>query len=63
MYTYAYTCICIHLGLRFTEGGFNYQKARKIVYQQLEVHSEPKKYLNKICDVLSKQDDQRLRHC
>ena len=37
---------------------------RKVVhelYSQLQAHSEPKQYLIKICDVLLKQDDQRLK--
>ena len=42
----------------------NYSKARKVVhelYSQLQAHSEPKQYLGKICHVLLKQDDQRLK--
>ena len=45
------------------EGVSSYRKARKIVYElfnQLEVHNDPKLYLIKICDVLLKQDDLRL---
>ena len=41
-----------------------YQKARKIVheiYSQLQAHSEPKQYLIQICNVLLKQDNQRLK--
>ena len=52
--------------VQFTTVGseINYSKARKVVYElysQLQAHSEPKQYLTKICDVLLKQDDQRLK--
>ena len=41
-----------------------YQKARRIVhelYSQLQTHNEPKQYLTQICNVLLKQDNQRLK--
>ena len=47
-----------------TEGQSNYQKASKVVhdlYSQLQSHREPELYVTKICDVLLKQDDQRLK--
>ena len=47
-----------------TEGRSNYQKASKVVhelYSQLQSHRDPEQYLCKICDVLLRQDDQRLK--
>ena len=46
-----------------TEGQSNYQKASKVVhelYSQLQAQRDPEQYLTKVCDVLLKQDDQRL---
>ena len=46
------------------ESGSNYQKASKVVhelYNQLQAHRKPEQYLTKICNVLLKQDDQRLK--
>ena len=47
-----------------TEGQSNYQKASKVVhelYSQLQAHRDPEQYLTKICDVLLRQDNQRLK--
>ena len=47
-----------------TEGVSKDQKARKVVHELfniLQVHRDPEQYLTKICDVLLKQDDQRLK--
>ena len=46
------------------ESGSKYQKASKVVhelYNQLQAHRDPEQYLSKICDILLKQDDQRLK--
>ena len=45
------------------DGVSNYRKARQVVhelYNQLKTHSQPEQYLTMICDVLLKQNDQRL---
>ena len=45
------------------DGVSNYCKARQVVhelYNQLKTHSQSKQYLTMICDVLLKQNDQRL---
>ena len=45
------------------DGVSNYRKARQVVhelYNQLKTHSKPEQYLTMICDVLLKQNDQRL---
>ena len=47
-----------------TEGQSSYQKASKVVhelYSQLQAQRDPELYLTKICDVLLKQDNQRLK--
>ena len=47
-----------------TEGVPNYRKASKIVhelYNQLKAHRDPIQLLSKICDVLLKEDDQKLK--
>ena len=47
-----------------TEGVSNYRKARNVVHELfnlLQAHRNPKQYLTKICNVLLKQDDLRLR--
>ena len=52
--------------LQFTtaEGVSNYRKASKVVhelYNQLQAHRHPVQLLIKICDVLLKENDQKLK--
>ena len=47
-----------------TEGVSNYRKAGRLVnqlYSHVKAHNEPKQYLTAICDVMLKQDDQKLK--
>ena len=46
------------------EGISNYRKASKVVhelYNQLQAHRHPAQLLTKICDVLLKENDQKLK--
>ena len=54
----------VYQNILTTEGVSSYRKASRLVdelYNQLKAHSEPKLNLSAICDVMLKQDDQRLK--